>query len=95
MMYMSLLIIQTCWNDYIDQAQLAPEDGVAQLLKDAAAVLVGNSTVAWQQSYDARARSRAMDRVHAHYPAFRVFVRQQHARALATVAKDPITGQLG
>lgn len=82
----------TCWSDYIDQAELTPEDGAAQLLKDAASVLVGNSTVAWERNYDARARSRAFDRIHFHYPKFIVFVREQHARAQAIVPRNPITG---
>ena len=78
-----------------DQAQILPGDENAILLKEAAAALVGNSTHIWKGSYDARARSRGFGRVHAHYPAFVQFVRQQHAQNQATVARNPITGQLG
>ena len=85
----------TVWNDYVDQAQMLPGDENAILLKEAAAALVGNSTHIWKGSYDARARSRGFGRVHAHYPAFVQFVRQQHAQNQATVARNPITGQLG
>lgn len=85
----------TAFSDYVAQATLTPEDGAAQLLREAAAALVGNSVDAWDRSYDSRAQGRAQERVNAHYSTFRTFVREQHAQRLATVPRNPINGQLG
>ncbi|GAB4823182.1 hypothetical protein N2152v2_010228, partial [Parachlorella kessleri] len=85
----------TLWSDYVDQAQLLPGDVTAQLLKECAAALVGNSSDTWKSSYDARARMRGCDRVHAHYPSFIEFAKQRHSSELATLARNPVTGSLG
>lgn len=85
----------TAWADYVDQAEYEAGDVTATMLKDAAAALVGNSVVAWERNYDAKARSRGVDRVVAHYPKFQEFVKRQHAHGLNQITRDPITGVLG
>lgn len=84
----------TIWADYVDQAELQGGDVTATMLKDAAAALVGNSVVAWERNYDAKSRSRGVDRVAAHYPCFRRFVKEQHAIDLGQISRDPTTGRV-
>lgn len=85
----------TAFSDYVARAELTPQDVTAAMLKEAAASLCGNSTKTWLRSYDVRAHRRGYQRVMAHYPAFKQFVKEQHAHAQATLPRNPITGQLG
>jgi hypothetical protein len=85
----------TAFSDYVGRAELSPQDVTAAMLKEAAASLCGNSTKTWLRSYDVRAHRRGYQRVMGHYPAFKQFVKEQHAHAAATVARNPITGELG
>lgn len=85
----------TLFSDYLGQAQLSIEDVGAAVLRDATAALTGSSTIAWDRSYDIRAKERAYVRVLHHYPAFRAFVREDYDRMLAIVPRNPITGSIG
>lgn len=85
----------TAFSDYVGSAELGPQDVTAAMLREAAASLCGNSTNTWLKSYDVKAHRRGYQRVVGHYPAFKEFVKGQHAHAAATVARNPITGELG
>lgn len=85
----------TMFSKYLGNATFITEDLSIQYLRDTAAVMTGSSTDAWNHTYDANARVNGFKRVLSHYPTFKDFVKQDYARLVATVSRNPITGQLG
>jgi len=84
----------TMFSLYLGQATFTTEDLSSAYLRDAAAVMTGSSSVAWNRTYDANARVRGYRRVLHHYPSFKEFVVADFERVQATVGRNPITREL-
>ena len=84
----------TMFSLYLGQATFTTEDLSSAYLRDAAAVMTGSSSVAWNRTYDANARVNGYRRVLHHYPSFKEFVVSDFQRVQATVGRNPITREL-
>lgn len=87
-------LFSTMFSLYLNQATFSPDDLSVTFLREAAAVMTGSSSRAWNNTYDANARVNGYKRVVHHYPAFKQFVLADFARQEATVERNPITGEL-
>lgn len=77
----------TAWRDFL----LVRGGGqVDQELEAAAAALMGNKPASWDACYDDKARARPWTKMMALYPAFRAWVKAEHASKRQEQARDPL-----
>lgn len=79
----------TAWRDFMDNPGTAVQGISTTIVEGAAAHLMGNSSAAWDATYDDHMRTRALDRIIAMYPRFREFVKGEHARKRQQRPRDP------
>lgn len=79
----------TNWRDFMDNPKLSLDMATAQV-EAAAAYYMGNTTAAWDATYDDNIRIRAKQRVLQLYPQFVAWVRAQAARQVQQQPIDPL-----
>lgn len=88
-------LFSTMWGLYIEQSTYSVDGITLDCLREAAAAMTGSSSVAWDRHYDRSTQAKGQAWVLAHYPAFKVFVKEHFDNQVATVPRDPITGRVG
>lgn len=79
----------TNWRDFMDSASGQVVDMVARHVEGAAAYMMGNSSAAWDATYDDNMRSRAKERVLLLYPKFQEFVMAEASKKKQIRPRNP------
>lgn len=79
----------TSWRDFMDSASGQVVDMLARHVEGAAAYMMGNSSAAWDATYDDNMRSRAKERVLLLYPKFQEFVKAEAAKKRQVRPRNP------
>ena len=79
----------TSWRDFMDCANGQVEDMLARHVEGAAAYMMGNSSAAWDATYDDNMRSRAKERVLILYPKFKEFVMAEASKRRQVRPRNP------
>lgn len=81
----------TSWRDFMDSASGQVEDMLARHVEGAAAYMMGNSSAAWDATYDDNMRSRAKERVLILYPKFKEFVMAEASKRRQVRPRNPLS----
>lgn len=74
----------------MDDPASQASQATGSMLEAAAAHLCGNSSKAWDSTYDDHMKTRAIGRVLALYPSFQQWVQAQAAQARAQLPRNPL-----
>lgn len=81
----------TKWRDFMGSVTGQLLDIMATHLEGAAAFMMGNTSAAWDATYDDNIRSRAKERVLKLYPKFQEFVKREAAMQRQHRSRNPLT----
>lgn len=81
----------TNWRDFMDSGNGQVVDMLTRHVEDAAAFMMGNSSAAWDATYDDNVRSRAKERVLLLYPKFQEFVMAEASKRKQIRPRNPHT----
>lgn len=81
----------TMWRNFIDYAPASVLQMLGNQVEAAAAYLMGNTTAAWDATYDDNIRTRAKDRVIKLYPKFVEYVKAEAAKKKQLRPRNPHT----
>jgi len=79
----------TNWRDFMDSASGQVVDMLARDVEGAAAYMMGNSSAAWDATYDDNMRSRAKERVLLLYPKFQEYVLAEASKRKQVRPRNP------
>lgn len=79
----------TWWRNFIDHAPASVLQMLGNQVEEAAAYLMGNTTSAWDATYDDNIRTRAKDRVIKLYPKFVEYVKAEAAKKKQMRPRNP------
>jgi hypothetical protein len=81
----------TCWRDLMDSAHGQVADMLARHLEGATAYMMGNSSAAWDATYDDNMRTRAKERVLKLYPKFQELMKAEAGMRRQVRPRNPHT----